>query len=163
MLRQVVLAPDWGKQSLVNWWHNICVVCASIMSLIDSEYTASRTTSNTCRIRTAVPADVFFFKWTSCDGNRGRTFTVVSVTLINTGLCVLYWYACYAQDKFNDNKLVIIKVLHMHYSGLGGQEADCIRKLCVSDPYAFAPVVRVHVCRSVVLILLLALHCISEN
>ncbi|KAK3092239.1 hypothetical protein FSP39_000160 [Pinctada imbricata] len=40
-----------------------------------------------------------------------------------------------AKDEFDGNKLVVIKILHTNWRWLGAQEAHCLWKLQVADPY----------------------------
>ncbi|XP_071079801.1 uncharacterized protein [Haliotis cracherodii] len=40
----------------------------------------------------------------------------------------------FAEDLFNRNKVVVIKILHTTYFNIGAQEAECLRRLAVSDP-----------------------------
>ncbi|XP_067680991.1 uncharacterized protein [Haliotis asinina] len=41
----------------------------------------------------------------------------------------------FAEDLFNQNKVVVIKILHTTYFNIGAQEAECLRRLAVSDPH----------------------------
>lgn len=47
-----------------------------------------------------------------------------------------------AEDTFNEDKLVIIKVLHENYFLIGGQEADILQEINSADPREIIPIIR---------------------
>ncbi|KAK2174453.1 hypothetical protein NP493_801g02063 [Ridgeia piscesae] len=49
-----------------------------------------------------------------------------------------------AQDTFRGGELVSVKILHRHYSVLGTQEADCIRRLNQADVHHFSGTLRLY-------------------
>ena len=43
--------------------------------------------------------------------------------------------SCRSQDTFQGSMVRAVKVLHTHYSLLGVQESDCVRRINLADPY----------------------------
>ena len=50
-----------------------------------------------------------------------------------------------AEDSFSNGPQVSIKVLHAHYSMLGAQEMDCLRRLNQADPLCVSATLRLYV------------------